>query len=300
MELTSIYEEFIKYFRYEKSRTARTVQSYQYNFVDYMGYLKACHLPLLLSSFDFKIVRGYMYKLHEKKLDKATIRQRMLSLKSFCKYLLREGHLESNPFDRFDIPSKKKNMPRPLNDSIRDRLLDYTKEIYLQTKSDRDLQNVVMMEAGFKTGLRKKAMRNMLWEYTNMEEGFTYVKDKGDKFKHYPLTPSVASWLKELKKLREVDRGPIFLGPKARRVISETSLYDEFKRCARLSGLDEKAMSLHNMRHTFGTNCLEGGLDIRKIQEAMGHDDINSTLAYVQVSKKGLRLEVEKALANAK
>lgn len=300
MELTGLFQEFVKYFRYEKVRTARTIQTYQYNFEDYKGYLKVCHLPLLLSSLDFKIVRDYMYKLHEKKLDKATIRQRMLSLKSFCKYLLREGHLERNPFDRIDIPSKKKSIPRPLNYSIRDRLLDYTKDRYLQTQSDRDLQNLVMMEAGFKSGLRKKAIRNMLWEYTDLEDGFTFVKDKGDKVKQIPLMPSVVSWLKELKKIREVDRGPVFLGPKARKVISETSLNDEFKRCVRLSGLDEKAMSLHSMRHTYGTNLHEGGMDIRKIQEAMGHEDINSTLAYVQVSKKGLRLEVEKALANAK
>lgn len=300
MELTGLFQEFAKYFRYEKERTVRTLQTYQCNFEDFTRYLKARHLPLIVENLDYKILRAYMYSLNEKKLDKATIRLKMLSLKSFCKYLVKEGHLERNPFDRIDIPSKKKSVPRPLKDYDRDRLLISTKERYFQTQLDRDLQNVIMMEAGFRAGLRKKAMRNMLWEYTDLEAGFTFVKDKGDKVKQYPLIPSLVSFLKELKVLRGTDKGSVFVGPKSRKVISETSLNDEFKLCVRLAGLDEKAMSLHSMRHTYGTNLHEGGLDVRKVQEAMGHEDINSTLGYVQVSKKGLRQDIEKALTNAK
>jgi site-specific recombinase XerD len=240
-----------------------------------------------------------MYYLSQK-VDKKTVRQRMLSLKSFCKYLIREDLLQRNPFDRFDIPKKERNLPNPLSDNIRDRLLSAVKKRYERTRNTRDLQAVVMIELGLKAGLRKGAMRNMAWERTDLKKGFVYVIDKGQKEKCYVLPPSVVQCLKLLRLARAADKGPVLLSPKSKTVISITSLHDEFKRYVKLAGLDDQEVNLHRLRHTYGTNLLEGGMDIREVQEAMGHEDIGSTLGYVEVSKKNLREKIKRIFSNAK
>lgn len=155
MDLKDLHIVFCKYFSIEKGRTEATVKTYKYNFDEFSKWLINNGHPVdILSLEDHKILRGFMYDLSERKLDKKTIRQRMLSLKSFCKYLVREDILQKNPFDRFDIPKKENSLPNPLSNDVRDMLMVTIKRTYDRTKSIRDLQAVVMLELGLKSGLR--------------------------------------------------------------------------------------------------------------------------------------------------
>lgn len=140
----------------------------------------------------------------------------------------------------------------------------------------------------------------MTWEGSDLASGFVKVFDKGCKEKIYVLSPSSVKWLKVLKLARRTDSGHVFLSPKSKKPISKTSLHDEFKRCVKMAGLNEKEINLHRLRHTYGTNLYESGIDIRGVKEAMGHEDISSTLGYVEVSKKDLREKITRAFANAK
>jgi site-specific recombinase XerD len=300
VDLVSVHEDFCKYFSIEKGRTYRTVISYQYNFNEFIRWLKDNGKPLEVSSLgDYKVTREFMYYL-SRKVDKKTVRQRMLSLKSFCKYLVREDFLQRNPFDRFDIPRKEKSLPKPLSDKLRDKLLTSAKARAERTKKDRDIQAVVMFELGVRCGFRKGAMRGLVWEKSDLKNGFAFVVDKGQKEKCQVLAPSTVYWLKLLKLARGAEVGPVLLSPRSRTPISVTSLHDEFKRYVRLAGVPVDEVSLHRLRHTFGTNLFEKGMDIRDVQEAMGHEDISSTLAYVEVSKKSLREKIKRVFPNAR
>lgn len=301
MSLVSLYSEFCKYFLYEKARTERTVKTYSYNFQEFLDYLKSLGKPLEVSVLeDHRLLKDFMYTLFERRLNKKTIRQRMLSLKSFCKYLVREDIISKNPFDRFDIPKKEKSLPKPLKAADMDRLLSIVKKRFESSRNVRDLQAVLIFELGYKAGLRKGAMQNMTWGRTDLESGYVYVTDKGQKEKCYPLVPSVVHWLKRLKLARGISEGPVFLSPKSGTPISDTSLHDEFKRYVRLAGLNEKEISLHSLRHTFGTTLYQRGVDIRDVQDAMGHEDISSTLGYVEVSRKELREKVSRVFCRPK
>ena len=83
--------------------------------------------------------------------------------------------MNRNPFDRFDIPKKEKSLPKPLGDEQRDRLLTLIKNRYVESEDVRDLQAVVMIELGLKAGFRNGAMRNMLWEGTDLRSPFLTV-----------------------------------------------------------------------------------------------------------------------------
>jgi site-specific recombinase XerD len=144
------------------------------------------------------------------------------------------------------------------------------------------------------------AMRGLVWEKSDLKSGFAFVVDKGQKEKCYILAPSTVYWLKLLKLARSAEVGPVLLSPRSRTPISITSLHDEFKRYVRLAGVPEDEVSLHRLRHTFGTNLFEEGMDIRDVQEAMGHEDISSTLDYVEVSKKNLRERIKRVFPNAR
>jgi site-specific recombinase XerD len=202
--------------------------------------------------------------------------------------------------DRFDIPRKEKSLPKPIKTADMDRLLSVLKKRFESSQNVRDLQAVVMVELGYKAGLRKGAMQNMTWGKTDLDSGYVYVMDEGQKEKCYPLAPSVVHWLKRLKLARRASEGPVFLSPKSRTPISDTSLHDEFKRYVGLAGLNEKEISLHSLRHTFGTTLYRRGLDIRDVQNAMGREDISSTLGYVEVSRKELKEKVSRVFYRSK
>lgn len=300
-DLKKFHTDFLKYFALEKGRTQRSVESYEYNFKEFLRWLKSKKLPLNVSSIaDYKILTSFMYHFSDRGLNTQTIRQRMLSLKTFCKYLLREDVLQKNPFDRFDIPKKEKRLPRPLPDNIRDKLLSFTKGLYAKTKSERDLQAVLMMEIEFHAGFRKGAIKNLMWENIDFKNGLARVIDKGQKEKCLPLISAVRYWLKVLKVARGVDKGSVFLSPKSKTPISKTSLHDEFKCYLVLAGFKPSVASLHRCRHTFGTDFYNDCGDIKAVQAAMGHEDIGSTLGYVEISKKGLLEKMEKVFKNAK
>ena len=224
----------------------------------------------------------------------------MISLKTFCKYLLREDILLRNPFDRFDVPRKVKGLPRRLNDQDRDRLLSLLKCRAESSKRIRDIQAVVIVELGARCGLRKKGMRSMTWENTDLEAGYTRVTDKGEKEHTYVLSPSTVRWLKVLKMARGNNKGHVLLSPKSKTPISETSLHDEFQRYVELAGLAGRGISLHRLRHTYGTNLIESGMDLREVQEALCHDDIGSTVGYTEVTKKKLRERIKRVFSDAR
>lgn len=302
MDLRSFHDDFCKYLLIEKDRAQSTVSTYKANFGEFCSWLESEGLLLDVSSFeDYKILRRFMYQLTEKKLDRNTVRVRMISLKTFCKYLLHEGELKgNNPFERIDIPRKKKGLPQPLSDKVRDKLLSLSKRRALSSGNERDIQMAVIAELGLKVGMRKGAMQNLMYENIDFENGYCYVIDKGQKEKCYPLAPSVLHWLKRLKIARGISQGPVILSPRSKGPISDTSLHDEFKRYVKLFGLDESKVHLHSMRHTYGTNLHEMGFDIRDIQVAMGHDDIGSTQVYVDVPKKELREKIKRVFSRSK
>jgi len=293
--LSQYHEDCCRYLLIEQGLTSATINTYRANFHEFIMWLESERLPLDVSSIeDYKVLRKFMYHLAERRLHKNTVRQRMVSLKTFCKFLLREDILQRNPFDRFDIPKKVKGLPKPLSDNVRDKLLDLIKRRAGSSNNWRDIQAVVILELGFRCGFRKKAMRSMTWENTDLNSGETWVIDKGDKEKIYILLPSTVHWLKILKLSRGVTEGHVLLSPRSKTPISVTSLHDEFKRYVDIAGLGEERINLHRLRHTFGTNALEAGMDIREVQELMGHADIGSTIGYVEVSKKRLRDKIKK------
>jgi integrase/recombinase XerD len=118
--------------------------------------------------------------------------------------------------------------------------------------------------------------------------------------KKYPLVPSVIQWLKQLRLASGAKSGSVLLSPRSKTPISITSLHDEFKRYVKICGLNEKEISLHRMRHTYGTFLHEHGFDLREIQEALGHEELSSVLGYVEVSKKNLREKIKRAFSNEK
>ena len=301
MNLLSLHEECCKYLLVEKGNTEATIETYKAIFRGFCVWLENEGVPVDISSVgDHEILKRFMYDLADKKLHRNTIKLHMTSLKTFCKYLLRENELERNPFERFDIPRKVKSRAKPLNDQVRDKLVSLTICRALSSNELRDIQAVVMVLLGLTCGLRKKGMRSMMWENTDLVNCETRVIDKGEKEHTYVLSPSAVKWLKVLKSARGVDKGYVLLSPKSNTPISETSLHDEFRRYVELVGLGGMGITLHRLRHTFGTNLLEGTGDLRLVQEALCHEDIGSTVCYTEVAKKKLRENIKRVFSNAK
>ncbi len=184
MTLPELHEDCCRYLLIEEGETFATISTYKANFRGFCKWLENEGQPVEIESIgDYQILRRFMYFLAERKLHQNTIRQRMISLKTFCKYLLFEGMLKQNPFDRIRVPKKVKGLPKPVSDQVRDKFLSLVKCRVASSKNLRDLQAVVMLELGFNCGFRKKAMRLMTWENTDLSAGRCVVIDKGDKEK---------------------------------------------------------------------------------------------------------------------
>ena len=298
MNLSEIHDRCCKYLLVQKGNTQATVDTYRTNFREFCVWLDAEGLSVDISSVgDYDILERFMEHLYDKGLSRSTIRLRMISLNTFCKYLLRKEYIARNPFDRLEIPKRSKGRAKPLADDECEKLLSLVKRRAESSGSDRDIQAVVMLEFGAKVGLRKGAMQNIKWENIDFHEGYLYVLTKGQIEKCFPAAPSVLHWLKRLKLVRKDASGHVMLSPRSKTPISKTSLHDEFKRYVELAGLDPKKIHLHRLRHTYGTTLHNQGFDIRDIQVAMGHDDIGSTEIYVDVPKKELRTRINRVFS---
>lgn len=244
-------------------------------------------------------IREYLAYLHEKELSRKTVLRRLSSLRSFFKFLVKEGSLEESPLDDIDSPKSLKLVPQTLT----------YEEIQLffaqpDVKSYLGVRDRSMLELFYSSGLRMSELVALNKEDVDLKKMWMRLKGKGKKQRIVPITKNAAHWLclylkHPLRKMKckmheqESDMRAIFLNKWGKR-ISARSVDRLFQRYLILSGLASK-VTPHVLRHTIATHWLERGMDLKTIQELLGHQSLSTTTIYTKVSAKLKKESYDKA-----
>lgn len=278
-------EKFLTYLQAIKNASVHTVRNYRIDLDDFFAFSKVEDVKII----DKKAIRAYLAHLNEKNTKK-TILRRLSALRSFFKFLLKEGAISVNPLEEIDAPKLEKKIPAPLTREEIDRLFQQP-----DTTSFLGFRDRTILELFYSSGLRISELVGLSRSDFDASSMTLRVKGKGKKERVIPITQNAATWitnyLNHPERLldgeahgAEKDHDAIFLNRWGTR-LTVRSVDRNFKIALRQSGLAAKATP-HTIRHSIATHWLENGMDLKTIQTLLGHSTLATTTIYTQVSTK--------------
>ena len=242
----------------------------------------------------YRDLRAYAAALSERRLARASVARKLAAIRSFGEHLTRTGAAPSNPAELLPTPKRSARLPRviPRDDSA--RLLDQ-----IPATTPLEVRDRAMLELAYSSGLRVEELRTLRTGDLDFESETVRVYGKGGKERVVPIgEPAQAALRRYLERARPAlaTRGGVdtlFLSVRGRPLHS-SDVRRRLERWVRAAGL-AGGVSPHTLRHSFATHLLEGGADLRSIQELHGHASVSTTQIYTRVEPGRLRREYAKA-----
>jgi integrase/recombinase XerD len=271
----------------ERRLARATVSAYRTDLSAFFGYLdrKNIRSP---SGVTQDVLMGYLLDLkREDALSEASILRAISSLRSYFRFLCREGLTSADPTEFLDSPKRWRRLPAVLSPSEVERMLE------APGRKSSWLRDRAILEVMYATGVRVSELVGLTLGDVDMEAGFVRVMGKGRRERVVPLGRTAIAWLRRyLDEMRHgLDRGEgedrLFLNLRGR-PLSRVSVWKIVRDRVREAGI-AKAAGPHTLRHSFATHLLEGGAHLRAVQEMLGHADIATTQIYTHVSREYLK-----------
>lgn len=295
----------MRYLRVERNASDLTVKSYREDLAALSDYLFELYAvppeigfsPSRITTLD---LRGYLSAMHEAGYARSTISRRLASLRSFFRFGMREGWAAENPAKPLRNPRTYRNLPFFLSRAEIGALL-----LTPPANDVLGIRDRAILETMYSTGARVSELVGMNLEDLILEEGLVRIRGKGKRERFGPVgsfaEKAISEWLPLrqgliLQKRKRVGYGPVqgvFLNKFGGR-LTVRSVGRMLEKHLKASGLDKRT-SPHTLRHSFATHLLDAGLDIRSVQELLGHKNIVTTQIYTHLSTANLRMIYEKA-----
>ncbi len=291
---------FIRSLRIERNASPLTLKSYSEDFNSFLDYLqdRVGHVPEP-AKVDVSVLRGYVAYLHECQYARATIARRLASLRSFFRYCSREKLTTSNPAKALRTPRAGRKLPHFLTTTQTVQLVEAP-----PSDEPAGLRDKAMLETMYSAGLRVAELVGLNLSDWDRDANVLRVRGKGRKERISPVGRHASDALDDWLGVREVapnarpeDRDAIFLNRFGKRLTAR-SVGRMLEKYLKVTGLDTKT-SPHTLRHTFATHLLDGGADLRSVQELLGHKSLTTTQIYTHVSTQRLRETYDKSHPHA-
>ncbi|QTA80282.1 Tyrosine recombinase, subunit C [Desulfonema limicola] len=286
--LKALISSYIKSLSLEKEYSENTVRAYQQDLRDFLDFLieteaSKDHKPVLAKDISPQILRVYLGVLH-KKNKKTSIARKIASIRSFFKFLVQRGHIHNNPCDMITGPKKDRNLPAYLTIDDIFRLLDS-----IEADTVLGARNLAMFELLYSTGIRVSELVGLNLFDIDFKQEMILIRGKAGKERLLPAgskaLKAVNIYRRQLQKEKSIGfdkNGPVFLNKNLARLTARSVgriLEQNLKKC----GLYVK-VSPHGLRHTFASHMLDAGVDLRTLQEFLGHESLSTTQKYTHVS----------------
>jgi integrase/recombinase XerD len=280
-------EPFTDFLRLEQGASPRTHEAYARDlarFAEYVVARGATSPPDVTP----KMLREYLYHMKDLGLAPASIRRNVSALRTYFKFLLGEGHVARDPSERLESPKRWRTLPEVLTVQEIDRLLAAPTLDDPLVFRDR-----AMLELAYGAGLRVSEWISIGTRDVMFDDSLVRVFGKGSKERLVPIgrraIAALASYVRELRpRLEKGDgKGVLFLNAKGE-PLTRMGAWKILRKYVDRAGI-EKHVSPHTLRHSFATHLLEGGADLRAVQEMLGHADISTTQIYTHVDREYLR-----------
>lgn len=282
-----LVEQFRDFLALETGASRHTVDAYLHDVRRLTEYatLRGLREPAAITATH---LREFVYTLKDLGLSPATIGRQVSALRTYCKFLVGEGHVTRDPSERLESPKRWRSLPAVLTLGEVERLLSAP-----NTDEPRAVRDRALLELAYATGMRVSELVSITLQDILFEQGIARVFGKGSKGRLVPVgrraLGAVSLYAREIRPLLDKGkgRGRLFLNARGR-PLTRVGAWSIIRKLARRAGIT-KRVTPHTLRHTFATHLLEGGADLRAVQEMLGHADLATTQLYTHVDREYLR-----------
>jgi integrase/recombinase XerD len=271
----------------EHGASPRTIEAYRRDVIRCAAFARQ-HGVEGASGLTPRLLREYVYTLRDLGLSGATIRRNVSALRTWFRVLLAEGVVTHDPTDRLETPARWRTLPEVLT-------VDEVLRLLAAPGLDEPLafRDRAMLELAYGAGLRVSEWITLAVRDVLLEESLVRVLGKGSKERLVPIGRSaigaLAVYMRELRPVLErgAGQGVLFLNARGE-PLTRMGAWKILRKYVLMAGI-ERPVSPHTLRHSFATHLLEGGADLRAVQEMLGHADIATTQLYTHIDREYLR-----------
>lgn len=282
-----LLERYSDFLALERGSAKRTQEAYVRDvdrFVDF-AILRGAAAPLDVTP---RVLRAFVYHLKDLGLSPSSIRRNVSAVRSYFRFLMGDGHVVRDPSERLDTPKRWRTLPEVLT------VPEIQKLLAAPTMDDPlYFRDRAMLELGYGAGLRVSEWIGVGLKDALLDDGLVRVFGKGSKERLVPIgrgaIAALAIYVRELRPTLEkgAGRGKLFLNARGQ-PLSRMGAWKILRKYVQRTGISKRVYP-HTLRHSFATHLLEGGADLRAVQEMLGHADISTTQIYTHVDREYLR-----------
>jgi len=288
------WEQYIKgfksYLQIERSLSENSIYAYTRDVKKLADY--AISQGVLATKVDRDIITHFLVELNKKKISNRSQARLISSIKSFYKYLIIEDCIKSDPVELIESPKIGLKLPDTLSLIEIDKLISA-----IDLSNSQGERNRAILETLYSCGLRVSELISLRLSNIQFREGYLRVVGKGDKERLAPIGERALKYLNiyvnEVRNNHKIQKGHedfVFLNNRGMK-LTRVMIFLIIRKLAGMVGLNKK-ISPHTFRHSFATHLIEGGADLRAVQEMLGHESITTTEIYTHLDKDYLRSNI--------
>ncbi len=280
-------KDFVSYLKIEKGLAENSVAAYLRDVEKLRGFSEGINRSP--KEIDYSILKQFIQELFDLGLSARSQARIISGIKQFYKYLILEKEIDADPSELLEMPSIGRKLPEVLSVEEIDALIDA-----IDLSKPEGHRNKAIIETLYSCGLRVSELVNLQFENLFFDEGFIRVIGKGNKQRLVPVSPTVEKemdlYTENVRATLNIKKGHesyVFLNRRGAK-LTRVMIFTIIKNLAQETGL-QKNISPHTFRHSFATHLLEGGANLRAIQEMLGHESILTTEIYTHLDQEFLR-----------
>lgn len=281
-------ESFLKYITFEKRYSPHTVRSYENDLNQFYDFCMNIQSERSIIKVNFKDIRAWIVFLMGKGISARTVNRKISTLKTFFKFLMREGLVDSNPVDKVLTPRQEKVLPQFVEQNQMDELLDF----YQFGDDFEGVRNRLIIEMLYVTGMRRAELINLKDFDIDISRLTIKVLGKRNKERIIPITKEFRKSIEAYRVVRndintDTVNSCFFLTKNGKKLYEKLVYRIVNKHLGLITTLEKK--SPHILRHTFATHLLNRGADLNAIKELLGHSSLSATQIYTHNTFKKLK-----------
>ena len=279
-------ENFANFLNIEKNASLHTLRNYLKDLQDFFAFLFGGNPNGVdFSDLNSLYIRSYLAFLNEKRYSRRTIARKISALRSFSRYLAREGKIESNPFTKIKTPKLERKLPVFLD------LAEIGELFSLPADDELGRRDMAVLELLYATGCRVSELVALRLNDVDYSNRYVLLLGKGDKERIVPMGGKAVDALEKyvlftrsviISRYRVAEHGFLFINSRGGR-LTDRSVRRIIDKYIKIMAIKKK-ISPHSVRHTFATHLLNNGADLRSVQELLGHANLSTTQIYTHVT----------------
>ncbi|MGB2705608.1 MAG: tyrosine recombinase XerC [Candidatus Omnitrophota bacterium] len=280
-------EKFKGYLRVEKNYSPHTVKNYASDLLEFSNFLPGIEAV----NIDYLAVRKFLGYLRSKDISKRSVARKVSSLRTFFRFLQRDGYIKNNPVASISAPKMDKKLPIFLDEKTVEKLVTSPDSKTMQGARDK-----AILETLYSAGIRVSELVGIDIAEVDFISGVVKVLGKGRKERLAPIGDKAVDAIRgylEFRNRKWGDEKALFLNKSGKRLNQRSVRRTVDKYIKRLS--IKERISPHTLRHSFATHLLNRGADLRSVQELLGHKNLSTTQIYTHVTTERIKSVYDKA-----